>query len=80
MIKQYRENAADTSWSYRWTLGDRPVVLFGNPKVKTNVIYTLDELQSVVKRTDEENNFIPVPRRVMEGALSVIEGQSSRAA
>jgi len=73
MMSQYKKGATGSSWSYRWNLGDNPVVLFSNPKVKTNVIYTLDELQSVVKRTDSENSFIPLPRRVMEGALSDVE-------
>ena len=80
MINQYRKSAADTQWNYRWTLGDNPVVMFANSKVKTNVIYTLDELQSVLKRTDAENSFIPVPRRVMDSALLVVDGQLARAA
>ncbi len=61
-------------------LGDRPKVFFSNPRVSMNVIYTLDELQSVVERTDTENNFIPVPRHVLESALKSIQQKDVLAA
>ncbi|PCI97826.1 MAG: hypothetical protein COB14_08595 [Alphaproteobacteria bacterium] len=80
MVNQYKKHAADSHWSYSWALGDNPVVSFCNSKVKTNVIYTLDELQSVLKRSDEENSFIPLPRRIMENALSIVDGSLTRAA
>lgn len=80
MVNQYRKHAADSHWSYRWTLGDNPVVTFCSSKVKTNVIYTLGELESVLKCTDEEISFIPLPRRIMENALSIVDGSLTRAA
>lgn len=80
MVNQYRKHAADSHWSYSWALGENPVVSFCNSKVKTNVIYTLDELQSILKRSDEENSFIPLPRRIMENALSIVDGSLTRAA
>ncbi len=80
MVNQYRKHASDSHWSYSWTLGDNPVVSFCNSKVRTNVIYTLDELQSVLKCTDEEISFIPLPRRIMENALSIVDGSLTRAA
>ena len=75
MVNDFRRRATDVFWSYRWTLGDNPVVFFGNPKVSTNVIYTLPELRRIVKRSDEENSFIPVPRKVLESALDVMDGK-----
>lgn len=80
MVNQYKKHAADSHWSYCWTLGDNPVVTFCSSKVKTNVIYTLAELESVLKCTDEEISFIPLPRRIMENALSIVDGSLTRAA
>lgn len=72
MINQFKQQVTNVYWSYRWTLGAHPTVFFANPKVKTNVIYTLDELQSIVARSDRENSFIPVPRHVLDSALKSI--------
>ncbi len=80
MIMQYRQNASDVFWSYRWSLGSKPKVHFANPKAKTDAIYCLEQLQSILRCSDEENSFIPVPRHIMESALSVVNGQMSDAA
>lgn len=75
MIKEFERRSTDIFWSYRWTLGARPLVFFGNPKVSTNVIYTLDELKRILSRSDQDNAFIPVPRKVMQSALDSLEGE-----
>lgn len=77
MVQDFKRRATNIFWSYRWTFGDNPVVFFGNPKVSTNVIYTLDELREILGRSDQNNAFIPVPRKVLQSALDVVDGQLS---
>ncbi|MGH1404449.1 MAG: hypothetical protein ACRBDL_09410 [Alphaproteobacteria bacterium] len=73
MVTEFKKRGTNVFWSYRWTFGDNPVVFFGNPQVKTNVIYTLEELRVILERSDQENQFIPVPRNVMKSALDVFD-------
>ncbi len=73
MVTEFKKRGTNVFWSYRWTFGDSPVVFFGNPQVKTNVIYTLEELRTVLGRSDQENQFVPVPRNVMQSALDVFD-------
>ncbi len=80
MVDEFDKKVTKVYWSYRWILGDRPKVFFSNPKVSMNVIFTLDELERVVERTDKENNFIPVPRHVYESALKSIKDRNNLAA
>lgn len=80
MVKDFENKVTKVYWSYRWTLGECPKVFFSNPKVSMNVIYTLDELENVVERTDKENSFIPVPRHVLECALQSVKDNVDLAA
>ena len=80
MAENFGNKTKDLFWNYRWTMGDRPVAFFGNPHVNTNVIYTLDELRRVVKLCDEEISFVPVPRKVLQNALDVFDGELELAA
>ncbi len=73
MVTEFKKRATDVYWSYRWTFGDNPVAFFGNPKVSTNVIYKLDELRAILERSDRDNQFIPVPRNVLQSALDVFD-------
>ncbi len=80
MTNTFKQCATNVYWSYRWTLGDHPTVFFSNPRIKTNVIYTMDELKSVLERSDKENDFIPVPRHVLLSALKSIDTEKALAA
>lgn len=73
-------NAENVLWNFSWDLEDRPVVIFQNPKLCSKVKYSAKELRNVLERTDEENDFIPVPRNVLQSALSVWEFQALDAA
>jgi len=68
MTENFKQHATHVYWSYRWNRTERPVVMFSNPNVRTNVIYTLDELNNILSRNDKDNMFIPVPRKVMQNA------------
>mgnify|MGYP003663783300 CR=1 FL=1 len=80
MTKDFTTRATNIYWSYRWNRTDNPVVFFCNPKVNTNVIYTLEELQNIVSRSDKENTFIPIPRNVMQNALDAYDVKLTLAA
>ena len=69
MTEDFKRRATNVYWSYRWNNTNNPVVFFCNPKVNTNVIYTLDELKNILSRSDKENVFIPIPRKVLQSAL-----------
>lgn len=73
-------SGVDANWSYHWNFGQSTSVLFTNPKVKIKVIYTQAELRAVLKRSDKENKFVPVPRDVMVCALNTLDGQDVLAA
>lgn len=73
MVNEFEQKVTKVYWSYRWMLGDNPKVFFSNPKVSMNAIFTLCELESIVERSDRDNNFIPVPRHVLESALKSFE-------
>jgi len=68
MIDNFTTRPASEFWVFEWSASDIPVVFFSNPKVSTNVIYTVNELEKVLSRSDKENSFIPVPRKVMQRA------------
>ncbi len=68
MLNNFTARSACEFWVFKWDCGDVPVVTFNNPKVSTNVIYTIEELGKVLSRSDEENSFIPVPRKVLQRA------------
>ncbi len=68
MIKNFTTRPASEFWVFEWSGDDTPVVFFSNPKVSTNVIYTITELEKVLSRSDKENSFIPVPRKVLQRA------------
>ncbi len=80
MTKDFNRRVTNVYWSYRWTFGANPTVFFANPKVMTNVIYTLSELQNIVERSDSDNSFIPVPKQVLRSALSAIRFENTLAA
>ena len=75
MIRDSKEDATNLNWSFRWSFGETPVVRFKNPKAYTSVIYTVNELKTILDRTDRENDFIPVPRSIMQGALDTMKSQ-----
>lgn len=75
MTKDFKERVTDLDWSFRWSFGEAPVVRFKNPKAYTSVVYTMNELKRILDRTDRENDFIPVPRSVMQGALDAMKSQ-----
>jgi len=68
MTDNFTTRPASEFWVFEWSVADIPVVFFSNPKVSTNVIYTANELEKVLSRSDKENSFIPVPRKVMQRA------------
>lgn len=68
MIENFTTRPACEFWVFEWSGDDVPVVFFSNPKVSTNVIYTITELEKVLLRSDKENSFIPVPRKVLQRA------------
>lgn len=80
MVSDFSEKSKSVLWSFLWTFGEKPVVKFSNPKTRTNVIYTAQELKCIVSRCDDENSFIPVPRHVLENAYRVIDKESKAAA
>ncbi len=73
MVGEFKRLSTNQSWSYRWSFGDSPTVSFTNPKVKTIVNYTLNELQTVIAERDEDCGFIPVPCSVMKCALNAVD-------
>ena len=80
MTENFKQHATHIYWSYRWNRTENPVVFFCNPKVRTNVIYTLDELTNILSRSDKENMFIPIPRKVLQNALDAYDTELSLAA
>ncbi len=80
MTNDFQGQNENLYWSYHWTFGDKPTVLFKNPSGRTNVIYTADQLACVLAKSDKENSFIPVPRRIMQNAFDIINHSSSIAA
>ncbi len=70
MIREFKMRSTDNFWNFRLDLEKNPTIFFANPKVSTNVIYTTEELASILERTDAENAFIPVPRQIMQAALN----------
>lgn len=80
MIENFQKRTAQNYWSYRWTMGENPFVFFGNPQARTNIIYTQQELKSILARSQQENLFIPVPRHILQNALDAVEGELTLAA
>ena len=70
MGSEFKMRSTDNFWSFRVDIGVNSTVFFGNPKVNTNVIYKIEELKSILDRSDAENAFIPMPRSVMQKALN----------
>lgn len=54
--------------------------MFANSRVSANVIFSLDELRSVLDRTDAENAFVSVPNQTMISALLEVDGYLAVAA
>lgn len=68
-MKSFNMRATNNFWSYRWDkMAGAPVVLFTNPKVRTNIIFQRDELENMVKQK-RESLFHRVPLVVMSAAL-----------
>lgn len=80
MVTEFKKGTTDIFWSYRWTFDADSTVLFSNPKSRTNVVYTADELGKILSRSDNENSFIPIPRNVMQSAYEVVENRLKTAA
>ncbi len=80
MNNECKQRGEDVLWSYHWDLENKPVVLFKNVKLCSQVKYCVDELSNVLSRSDAENDFVPVPRHVLQSAMSVLEFQNTDAA
>ena len=70
MVGEFKKLSTDQSWSYRWSFGQNPVVSFTNPRVKTVVNFSLLQLNSILE--EDECDFIPVPRNVMQSAREAV--------
>lgn len=73
MVQEFKRRSTNVYWTYRCEYRDVPMVFFHNPQIKTNVIYTLDELERVLGRSDQENLFIPISRAVLQEAHDALE-------
>lgn len=80
MVQEFKRRSTNIYWTYRCEFRDVPMVLFHNPQIKTNAIYTLEELDRVLGRSDKENLFIPIPRSVLQEARDALEGSLAIAA
>lgn len=80
MKNDFKKRASNVFWSYRWSFGGERSVLFSNPRVSANIIYTESELRDVLLRSDAENMFIPIPRKIMQEAISLLSGADKIAA
>ncbi len=69
MVGEFRLRSTGDFWSFHIDLKKNPTIFFSNKKINTNVIYTVEELSSILERSDTENSFIPVPRKVMQNSL-----------
>lgn len=77
MKKEFYMRANNLFWTFHWTHGEKPIVCFSNPKVFTNVIYSLEDILSILLGGEAKNYNTEIPRRVLQDAYNVMKTQLS---
>ncbi len=79
MKKEFYMRANNLFWTFRWTQGAKPIVCFSNPKVFINIIYSVEELLTLLLGGEAKNHNSEIPRRVLQDAYNVMKTQLSTA-
>ncbi|MCB1784170.1 MAG: hypothetical protein KDI13_09250 [Alphaproteobacteria bacterium] len=69
-MNTFNMRATNNYWTFRWSVVmGKPVAMFSNPRVHTNILFPIDELEEMVAKNDE-GKFFKIPLAVMSSALA----------
>lgn len=80
MVEMKNNNSSQIMWSYRWISEENPVAFFGQSNAKTNILYSKEEIESILGRTKQDNLFVMVPLNVLKNALDALDSELTLAA
>ncbi len=67
------------TWTYKWSDGSHPFVCFMNPRLSTNLIYPIEDVERILARGNVSGHYLAVPLRVMQEAYDSLKSEQESA-